>query len=199
MGIHRNTTSTRVLLFLSVVILLPFTARSVDVEPDGSDGDGGDGGDGAGAVAAVAGAGDTNQVGLPSAKSRQAARHADKFPVCPETRVDPKLTDAEAAAVGTDSDRGDQRTADVKYLIAAVESSGIRPQPFKSSVHICQPFREELFQKLYEAWRSVPSSTIHRPPPSIVHHSLTGHSRAAARLTRLQSSPSHLSHLSHHR
>lgn len=137
-------------LLLSVVLLLSLTARSVDVVRGGA------------RAAAAAARGEwntnintkidaktdigTNRVRLPSAKSRQAARHhhhADKFPICPEAaqRVDPELTDGEAAAVGTDSDRDDQRTADVKHLIAAVKSSGVRAQPFKSSVHICQPFR----------------------------------------------------------
>ena len=124
----RDGAAAVVTLFVSVVILLPFT-RAVE-EP--------------------------NQIGLPSAKSRQATRHDDKFPTCPETRVDPELTDEEAAAVGTDHDRGDQRTADVKYLIAAIKSSTISSNPFKSNVHICQPFRDELFQKLFEGFPPKP-------------------------------------------
>jgi hypothetical protein len=106
------------LLFLLVVVLLPL-ARCVDVEPGGQVS--APGGLDPGTLAtATATTTTTNQVGLPSAKSRQGARHANKFPTCPHTRVAPKLTEAEAAAAGDDSDRGDQRAADVKFLIAAV-------------------------------------------------------------------------------
>lgn len=144
MGIRaKNVAAPQPLLSLLVVVLLPLTARSVDVQPD----------------RALDGT-TTNQVGLPSARSRQGARFANKYPACPDERVDPKLTDAEAAAViDDDGDPSAQRSADVKYLIAAVESSGVRSAPFKSSVHICQAFHEELFEKLFQGF----------PPKSILY------------------------------
>ena len=77
--------------------------------------------------------------------ARGAARFTSKFPTCPEARVDADLTPAEAEGL----DPTELHTADVKRLIAAVKSSGVRGVPFKSSVHICQPFSEELFQKIF--------------------------------------------------
>mmetsp|Transcript_3299 Transcript_3299/g.7718 ORF Transcript_3299/g.7718 Transcript_3299/m.7718 type:complete len:341 (-) Transcript_3299:85-1107(-) len=99
---------------------------------------------GAGATPPIRAAGVTS-VGLPSAAARGAARFANKYPECPSTRVDAGLTPAEAEG----ADAAALHRADVKRLVAAVKSSGIRAVPFKSSVHICQPFSEELFDKIF--------------------------------------------------